>query len=673
MRTHLFSSLLSLSPLLLSPLLSPPLRCRQAPVLTGGITLGTLAGYLRSSMELHKTVLTTDDINLLAPRAAWEAVASLRRGKFECYRLCSERFWAWMPGVRTHCLMKAHFAKHGVHHIELQGAAAFEDVLHAKRLPRHAPPLRTSYECNGKDLDALLHLDARDSILAKEALVAMCASVGHDGNSSSLAPQWLPALQLQIGNYEVLRAVLPKAKPPRLAKALGMALTCSLGSAVQPMPCTGTTSKAAAASAGATSAPAASAASASAASTAAICSLCTTPRWLGLPPMLIHEGFCETAEGEGDCSRGQKGAWEMGGAGEAVDAKGRGLTIVGAAPCVRRCEACSRCRYISFSQNHEDCSWYHSCDLSKLQLPTGAESFRTMQVRSTHDGQMPARVSPPDGAHQCPDQPAVTWSPAASAPCIAGSGDHSAADGRFTAGALTAGGGRASTALAASTVPADVNMSSASDATALGEPSEFLLSHFKGKDPVYATVAAACGIAMRASLRAARRVLEQGKERSGKEGSGKGRSGKERAEPAAGQPAAEAAHEVYSAALAKMLSAEGRLRGRGAGTHPSRDGTAAAAAAVDSPTVNVMDSSTQAAVMALARRSLRAVPLLRACARPSKPSQWRPAMWQLASGSGGFGVLRLGPAEVEALLLRHARSIRRSTSITCGKLWRTCL
>ena len=223
-----------------------------------------------------------------------------------------------------------------------------------------------------------------------------------------------------------------------------------------------------------------------------------------------------------------------------------------------------------------------------------------------------------------------------------------------------AGGCHVSSALAASTFLADANVSSATDATALAAPSEYLLSHFNGKDTIYSTVAAACGIAMRASLRAARHALEEEKER--RELKGKERSGKEhsqqRAEPAAEKPLADAAHEIYSAALAKMLSAEGRDVRRGAGTPPSHDRVTAAELA--SPVSSVMDSITRAAVMALAQRSLRAIPLLRACARPSKPSQWRPAMWQLASGSGGFGVLRLGPAEAERLLLKRARSLRRS-------------
>ena len=58
----------------------------------------------------------------------------------------------WMRGIRTNCLMKAHFARHDLHHVDLIGGAApVHDVLHAAqnarwvesgllRLPRPATP-----------------------------------------------------------------------------------------------------------------------------------------------------------------------------------------------------------------------------------------------------------------------------------------------------------------------------------------------------------------------------------------------------------------------------------------------------------------------------------------------------------------------------------------------------
>ena len=38
----------------------------------------------------------------------------------------------WMRGIRTNCLMKAHFARHDLHHVDLMGGAApVHDVLQA--------------------------------------------------------------------------------------------------------------------------------------------------------------------------------------------------------------------------------------------------------------------------------------------------------------------------------------------------------------------------------------------------------------------------------------------------------------------------------------------------------------------------------------------------------------
>ena len=38
-----------------------------------------------------------------------------------------------------------------------------------------------------------------------------------------------------------------------------------------------------------------------------------------------------------------------------------------AASCVRRCTACDRCRYVSFSTQWKDCSWFFACDLTTLR------------------------------------------------------------------------------------------------------------------------------------------------------------------------------------------------------------------------------------------------------------------------------------------------------------------
>jgi hypothetical protein len=47
--------------------------------------------------------------------------------------------------------------------------------------------------------------------------------------------------------------------------------------------------------------------------------------------------------------------------------------------CVRRCLSCERCRYITVSLKHRDCSWYAECDMRRL---VGSAEFISVKVRS---------------------------------------------------------------------------------------------------------------------------------------------------------------------------------------------------------------------------------------------------------------------------------------------------
>ena len=61
-------------------------------------------------------------------------------------------------------------------------------------------------------------------------------------------------------------------------------------------------------------------------------------------------GYCHNTDGEGDCSRGDAGAWET---------RKHALTSLQA--CVAKCRGCARCTVVSFSRLQHDCSWYHRC------------------------------------------------------------------------------------------------------------------------------------------------------------------------------------------------------------------------------------------------------------------------------------------------------------------------
>ena len=51
--------------------------------------------------------------------------------------------------------------------------------------------------------------------------------------------------------------------------------------------------------------------------------------------------------------------------------------------CRTHCASCSRCRFISYSLHHRDCSWHAVCDLARLQTTgTGkVMDFRTMAMK----------------------------------------------------------------------------------------------------------------------------------------------------------------------------------------------------------------------------------------------------------------------------------------------------
>lgn len=83
-----------------------------------------------------------------------------------------------------------------------------------------------------------------------------------------------------------------------------------------------------------------------------------------------HSGFCaKTLEGPSDCAAGDMGSWPLG--------KALGRDAAREA-CRSRCRACARCRFVSWSLKHRECSWFYDCDLASL--PNAPESFHTLQL-----------------------------------------------------------------------------------------------------------------------------------------------------------------------------------------------------------------------------------------------------------------------------------------------------
>ena len=74
------------------------------------------------------------------------------------------------------------------------------------------------------------------------------------------------------------------------------------------------------------------------------------------------DGHCGATRYGGSCQGGSSGAWPLL---QTDDLK------VASEECLRKCSRCARCRYISVSAEHKDCSWYASCDMSRLDRRTG--------------------------------------------------------------------------------------------------------------------------------------------------------------------------------------------------------------------------------------------------------------------------------------------------------------
>jgi hypothetical protein len=90
-----------------------------------------------------------------------------------------------------------------------------------------------------------------------------------------------------------------------------------------------------------------------------------------------HAGYCskttESAAEFTDCELGQKGVF--GSLPAAVWSKEGDAAL---RACLDHCSRCARCRFVSFSQQWKDCSWYHTCNTSSLQRDV--PNFQTYQM-----------------------------------------------------------------------------------------------------------------------------------------------------------------------------------------------------------------------------------------------------------------------------------------------------
>ena len=83
---------------------------------------------------------------------------------------------------------------------------------------------------------------------------------------------------------------------------------------------------------------------------------------LGMSVIRTSRGHCGVTPNDGHfrCTAGSMGAW----------------TETSTTGCIQRCLDCARCRFVSFSPELQDCSWYNTC--SHLQGADG--THETVQV-----------------------------------------------------------------------------------------------------------------------------------------------------------------------------------------------------------------------------------------------------------------------------------------------------
>lgn len=148
----------------------------------------------------------------------------------------------------------------------------------------------------------------------------------------------------------------------------------------------------------------------------------------------LHAGYCGTTdEGPSDCAAGDKGSWKW----PPTVRTSSGVRMLNehmrGETCIARCLECERCRYVSFTLAHRDCSWFHACHLHALESKFSGELWRTVHVRQA-DGNL-MRHNRTGGGQPCirpqaEDEDSGTASGSSDAgPGSSSSGDDSDDDG----------------------------------------------------------------------------------------------------------------------------------------------------------------------------------------------------------------------------------------------------
>ena len=91
---------------------------------------------------------------------------------------------------------------------------------------------------------------------------------------------------------------------------------------------------------------------------------------------LSLSGYCAvTTAGASDCAVGESGMWV---ASSTFPGVGRSGLL---AACAHKCLGCARCNFVSFSQEGDECGWYHACELP-LQTKFD-DTFHTLRLKAS--------------------------------------------------------------------------------------------------------------------------------------------------------------------------------------------------------------------------------------------------------------------------------------------------
>ena len=107
----------------------------------------------------------------------------------------------------------------------------------------------------------------------------------------------------------------------------------------------------------------------------------STSRPQGVVSSTIRVGYCATTDnGPSDCINGHKGSVPR---------------LPDLQACVGFCQQCARCRFISYSTSHADCSWFSHCRAFErgpvLGLDFGGATYVSMQVKEHFNASSPKR------------------------------------------------------------------------------------------------------------------------------------------------------------------------------------------------------------------------------------------------------------------------------------------